>query len=158
MAKPRRLTTKERAGRQRIMMRLRRWLEKREIPRRDVAAELGITVGHLSTLINANRSASEDQCQKALVLMDAKFAVSKHDPRYEELGVKPLLKRKEKRPEPRPKRKAKKKPKTSKLRSLTKAEAKFISEVAQAWIKDNKGASQNELVDVVRALSIGIRT
>ena len=137
------------------MMRLRSWLELEGIPRSKVAAAIGITVGHLSTLINANRSATEDQCQKAMVVMDAKFAVSKHDPRYEKLGVKPLLKRKEMRPEPRAKPKVKK---PDKLRPLNKFECTFVNDVAKAWIKNNRKATQADFVEVVRALSIGIRS
>jgi len=138
------------------MMALSSWLEKNNIPRQEVADALGITRGHLSTLINANRYATEEHCQKALVLMDAKFAISKHDPRYEDLGVKPLRKRKEMKPEPKKKKKAKKK--AQKLRPLNKFECAFVSDVAKAWIKDNKKATQADFVEVVRALSIGIRS
>jgi len=145
------LTTKERAARQRIMMALRKWMEMNDISRQAVADELGITRGHLSTLINANRSATEEHCEKVMILMDAKFAVSKKDPLYKELGVKPLVKRKEMRPEP-------KKKKTKKLRPLSKFECEFVADVAKAWVKANKNSSQSEFVEVVRALSIGIRS
>lgn len=150
------ISTQERADRQRIMMGLRSWMERESVPRQEVADSLGITRGHFSTLINANRSATWVQCEKAMVLMDTKFAVSKHVPRYEGLGVSPIRKRKEMRPEPKKKKKAKKKP--IRLRPMTKFEAQFVTDVAKAWIKDNRSASRDRLVEVVRALSIGIRT
>jgi len=130
-------------------------MEREKVSRQEVADALGITRGHLSTLINVNRYATERQCEEAMILMDAKFAVSKHDPRYEGLGVETLRKRKEMRPEPK-KKKAKKK--SNRLRAMTKFETQFVTDVAKAWIKDNKSASKERLVEVVRALSIGIRT
>lgn len=129
------------------MMALRRWMEANDIPRQRVADELGITKGHLSTLINANRTASEEQCQKALVIMDAKFAPHPKDPKRPK-GVKPIKPKKKTGP---------KKTKASKLRPLTKFESKFITDVAKAWIAANKDASQEDFVEIVRALSIGIR-
>jgi predicted XRE-type DNA-binding protein len=150
------LTKLERSDRHRIMAQFRNWIDQNELDRQDIAVQFGITPGHLRTLLNTNRTASEDQCQKALILMDAKFAVSKHDPRYKELGVKPLIKRKEMRPEPRKRRKATRKP--NNLRPLTKAEGNFIKEVAEAWLGVNKGASQDDYVEIVRALGIGVRS
>ena len=156
------LTTKERAGRQRTMMALRSWMDREGVTRRDVALGMGITEGHLRTLLNANRTASEDQCQRALVIMDAKFAPHPKDPRRPK-DVKTLKRRKEMRPEPRKKKKAAepritRKPKPNKLRPMTQFETKFVTDVATVWIEANPGASKEKLVEVVRALSIGIRT
>ena len=152
------LSTAERASRQRIMMSLRSWMEREEVTRRDVALGMGITEGHLRTLLNANRTASETQCQLALVIMDAKFAPHPKDPRRPK-GVKPLKKRKK---DPAPKTAAEpkvtRKAKPNKLRPMTQFETKFVTDVATAWIEANLGASKEELVEVVRALSIGIRS
>lgn len=131
------------------MINLRSWMETHGIPRQEVADQLGITKGHLSTLINANRTPSERQVEVANQIMN--------------LGG-PILPRKPKAKKPKPKAKkkpvskAKKKPKANKLRPLNKFEASFISDVAKSWIAANKNASQDEFVAIVRALSIGIRS
>ncbi len=134
------------------MAQFRSWIAQNHLDRQAIAVEFGITAGHFRTLLNTNRTATEDQCQKAMILMDAKFAVSKHDPRYEKLGVKPLIKRKEMRPKPRAKRKP------NNLRPLTKFEMKFVKELAESWLSNNKSAGPDAYVEMVRAISIGIRS
>jgi hypothetical protein len=137
------LTRPERASRVRTMMELRRWMERGGVSRPDVARELRITVGHLSTLINANRMATEEHCQRAVVLMGRRSAAGLV-PRIRAAVERPLSPR-------RP-------PRVSKLRPLTETEVKFVQEVAEAWIKSNPNATQDDFVGVVRALSIGIRS
>jgi len=157
------ITKKERARRQRAMIEFRNWFEANGIHRRDVAAQLGITVGHLSTLINANRTPTAAQAEMVLILMDGTFSISQSLD-YDEIGVEPIL----------PANKAKSKAKTMKraegskkastrkskppLRSMTKFETKFVTDIAEAWILANKGASSDDLVEIVRLLSIGIRS
>lgn len=146
------LTKTERAARHRVMAQFRSWIAKNELEREPIAAEFGITPGHLRTLLNTNRTATEDQCQRAMVMMDAKFAPHPLAPNFP-VGAKPLLPKKpKKKPKPRRTRKP------NNLRPLTKAEGKFIKEVAEAWLNANKGASQDDYIEVVRALGIGIRS
>jgi len=154
------LSTAERASRQRIMMSLRSWMESEGVTRRDVAAEMDITEGHLRTLLNANRTASEEQCQKARVIMGVEHPPHPKGPRRPKV-VKPAKKTKKdsapkKKPAAEPKITRKAKP--NKLRPMTQFETKFVTDVATAWIEANLGASKEKLVEVVRALSIGIRT
>jgi hypothetical protein len=144
------LTIKERAGRHRIMAQLRSWIAKHELERKDIAFQFGITPGHLRTLLNSNRTASEDQCQRALVMMDSRFKPHPKAPNFPKVA-KPLPKKKKK-----VKRKATRKP--NNLRPLTKAEGKFVKEVAESWLKVNKNASSDEYIEIVRALGIGIRS
>lgn len=150
-----RLTTQERARRQKIMMSLRAWMEQQGVSRQEVADALGITRGHLSTLINANRTATNDQCLKALALVDGGFIPGAGEIKVAKAKKRtrpPAKKKQQPRSEP------KKTPKPNKLRPLTKFEAAFVQSVAKSWIQENKGASADELVDVVRALANGIRT
>jgi len=112
------------------------------------ASYLGITVGHLSTLINANRIATEAQVTRAMDMMGADAPIRPTS--------KPEKSKSPKKPDPP---KVTPTPKGSKnLRPLTKFETKFITDIATTWIKENKNASEEELVQVVRALSIGIRS
>jgi transcriptional regulator with XRE-family HTH domain len=142
------------------MVELRNWFEANGISRKEVAAQLDITVGHLSTLINVNRTPTAVQVDKAMVLMGGVFAVSQFDPHYGELDVEPILSKKKikKKVKKKATKKVAKKRSKSPLRAMTKFETKFVTDVAEAWILANKGASRDELVEIVRLLSIGIRS
>lgn len=142
------MTTAERARRQRVMMTLRSWMEERDIPRSEVAEHFGITVGHLSTLINANRTASAAQVDEALRYMGQDVPIS--------TGTAAKMRHK-KRPRRSKKELLPSWPSTRIRRPLTTDELRFVQEVAESWIKGNKNASQDEFVNVVRALSLGIR-
>ena len=140
------------------MMALRSWMDREGVARRDVALGMGITEGHLRTLLNANRTARETQCQVAAAIMGGGLV--------EGAGEIRVAKKKPKSRD-RP-RKGKKKPaaepevtraqKPNNLRPMTQFETKFVTDVATVWIEANLGASKEELVEVVRALSIGIRS
>ena len=147
------LTRPERAGRHRIMAQLRSWIAQNELEREPIAAEFGVTPGHFRTLLNTNRTATEDQCQRAMVMMDAKFAPHPMSSNFP-VGAKPLLPKKKKKKKPKP-RKARR---LNNLRPFTKVEGTFVKEVAEAWLNTHKGASQDEYIEVVRALGIGIRS
>ena len=140
----------ERARRQRAMIEFRNWMEANGVSRREAAAQLDITTGHLSTLINANRTASEAQVDKAREIMGLEG--------FETLRVLPGAREDLRRKEPKAKKPKPKPSKSSKLRPMTKFEAEFVGDVAKTWIKNNKSASQDELVAIIRALSIGIRS
>jgi len=132
-------------------MALRSWMEANEITRQSVADHLGITKGHYSTLINANRGSTEAHCHAALLLMD-------RDP--EDFAPAPLSDSEhahEQAAKKKSKRKAKKAKKAAQLRPLTEFESKFVTDVATSWINANRGASPEETVKVVKALSTGIR-
>jgi hypothetical protein len=134
------LTIKERAKRQRVMMKLRSWMEKNDIPRQDVADNFGITKGHLSTLINANRPATEYQVEKALELIDGGS----------------IVKFRKKRP--KSKKVTKRKPPVKKnLRPLTKVELDFVRSTSQVWINGHPGATEEEFNKIVNALTTGVR-
>lgn len=155
------LTTKERAQRQRVMMNLRKWMEENDIHRQDIANAMGVTRGHLSTLINANRIATDDQCRRARELMGdvgpapAGVPIMEHKKVSMDLLARSRPKGQKKgKKKPKPKRE----PKPSKLRPLNKFESQFITEVAKVWIDTNPKATQDEFVEVIRALSIGIRS
>jgi len=148
------LTIKDRAQRQRTMMALRRWMERNGLTRQEVAGELDITVGHLSTLINANRTCTEEQSQRALVMMDSAYKPHPKDPAFPK-GAKPLRK---KEPAAKVKPAGKESPKSNKLRPMNAFETQFVVEVAKAWMGANRNASTEEMVEIVRALSVGIRT
>lgn len=124
-------------------MALRAWMTENDVTRPEVASALGITTGHLSTLINANRTPSQRQVDIANEMMGERPAPRPVTP--------PVTLPVSKRP-------TKKKPVQAKpLRPLTKEEGEFVALIAKAWIKDNAGASRAEFVDIVRALSISIR-
>lgn len=137
------LTTKERARRQIAMVEFRSWMEDHGVSRQDAADFIGITVGHLSTLINANRISTEAQVNKARRMMG--------------LPIQKPVKTVDDALSDTP-RTTRKKRKGNDLRPLTKVEADFIKEVAAVWAKNNKKATQDQFVEVVRALSIGIRS
>lgn len=146
------LTTQERAERQRAMMSLRSWMEANGVSRQHVADQMGITKGHLSTLINANRTASQEQADMALALVNG-GPIPKPKPAPRPKKKKPKA---EKQAEQKPK--PKRAPKPNNLRPMNKFETDFVVTVAKAWIEANPGASQDDLVETVRALSIGIRS
>lgn len=154
------LTTAERAQRQRVMMKLRSWMEQNKVPRQEIADQLGITRGHLSTLINANRTPTDAQVEIALEIMDLSGPILPWKKAKKPKAKKPKSKKpKSKKPkveaeEPHANRRRR----TGDLRPLTEFEAKFIAEIARSWISSNKDASQEDFVEVVRALSIGIRS
>jgi len=139
------LTTTERAVRHRIMAQLRSWIAEHELERSSIAAQFGITPGHLRTLLNSNRTASQAQCQQASIMMEI-------SPTWKVTRLPDLQPAKK----AKPKRKATRKP--NKLRPLTKAEGKFVKEVAESWLSANKNASSDEYIEIVRALGIGIRS
>lgn len=132
------------------MMSLRSWMEKNGVSRQHVADEMGITVGHLRTLINANRTASQNQVNIALALING--TPVQQTPQ----GPKPAPKSRKKTTAQKPKPKRTAKP--NNLRPMNKFETNFVVTVAKAWIEAHPGADKDELVDVVRALSIGIRS
>lgn len=139
-----RLTTGQRAERQKVMMALRRWMETNEVSRIEVASRLNITVGHLSTLINANRTPSQEQVDIANELMGCPPLRHQPPDRRPVTDVRPTA--------------AKTKTTSTNLRPLTKAEGDFVALIAQAWIKETDNATQDDLVEIVRALSIAIRS
>jgi hypothetical protein len=69
-----------------------------------------------------------------------------------------------KKPKKKPKAKKEGRPNKSEqlrdndLRPLTKVETNFVKDVAQAWLAANQNASQEEFLEIVRALGIGIRS
>ena len=136
-------------------MSLRRWMELNDVSRQDVANALGITKGHLSTLVNANRQATEVQCQRAQTIMNGGLVpepgeakVAKPRPKSNQRGF----------GKDNGQQSAAGKKKFDKLRPMTEFETKFVTDVAKAWIDANKNADKNDLVEIVRALSIGIRS
>lgn len=141
-----------RASREKVFLRLRDWAEKHGVSRRELAETFGITCGHLSTLLNVNRTPSHPQVLLAQKLMGEDAPI--------DLLVPTSSSRHSSWPEPKPKRKREKRAATPKveLRPLTEFEIKFVTEVAMAWIKTNKDSTQDDLVNVIRALSIGIRS
>lgn len=148
------LTTQERAQRQRAMIALRSWMEKTGISRQEIADQMGITKGHLSTLINANRTASQDQVDLALTLVNG---APPSKPASAPKAKKPKAKKsraKSKKAEPRPTKVAK----PNNLRPMNKFETDFVITVAKAWIAAHPGGDKDELVEIVRSLSIGIRS
>jgi predicted XRE-type DNA-binding protein len=154
------MNTQQRAARQRTMMALRQWMELNDVSRGVVAAEMGITKGHLSTLLNANRTPSEAQVQKAKEIMGDVGPAPAGVPimEHKKVSMNMLARSKPKGATKKPKLVPKKTPKPHNLRPMTKFEADFVATVAKAWIHANKGASQDEFVEIVRALSIGIRS
>lgn len=143
-----RLSTTDRANRQKSMMALRNWMTENDVPRKDVAELLGITVGHLSTLINANRTPSQEQVDTAdtLVMMGSIEACRFNESTRQRPTVEkaPVV---EKQPvADGPAR-----------RPLTKDEADLVAAVVQAWIDGRKDATPEALVEVVRAVSAAIR-
>jgi len=150
------MSKQERARRQRVMMKLRSWMEGRGISRREVAAHFGITTGHLSTLINANRTPSEAQVDEAIAFMElGVLAAHASLPKPPKPTARKRIKGSKTLGPSRPRITPKD---TRKLRPLTIDEIKFVKEVAESWIKDNGDADQDEFVAVVRALSLGIRS
>lgn len=149
------LTTQERAQRQRVMITLRNWMEKNGVSRQEIADQLGITRGHLSTLINANRTASAKQVDLAEQIMGGtttrRAPAKKAKPKKK---VKPKQTKKAAAPKPKPKPT----PKPNKLRPMNKFETEFVVKVAKEWIHANPDAQMDDLVEVVQALSVGIRT
>ena len=136
-------------------MQLRGWMEKNDIPRQEVADFLGITRGHLSTLINANRHCTTDQVAKALELMACYNLANEWSSAPSPPKPKPA--------KPQPQKRVKKAPKRKELtdnnlRPLTKVETSFVKDVAQAWLDANQNSSHGEFTEIVRALSIGIRS
>jgi len=142
------LSTQDHAARQKVMMRLRAWMDQHGVTRQQVAGILGITKGHLSTLLNANRTATERQCLEAESLMGGASTLKPSEPK--------VAKKKPKRPKPEPE--PKRTPKANNLRPLTKLEADFVTTVARSWVKANPDSSPDQFVNIVRALSNGIRT
>jgi predicted XRE-type DNA-binding protein len=141
------LIIKERAKRQRVMMKLRAWIDKNSISRQEVADHIGITKGHLSTLINANRTASKPQVEKALKLIDNGFELISEP--------KPVKSRKKR---PKSKKVTKRKPPKKKdPRALTKVESDFVKSISQVWVDGHPDASEEEFDRIVNALTIGVR-
>ena len=125
-------------------------MEQHGISRHEVAAEMGITRGHLSTLLNCNRTPSQAQANLAIELVGGTPAAPPPAKK---------AKPKKKRANVRPKQEEPHFPyKGNNLRPMNKFETEFVVTVASAWIEAHPGASKDELVDVVRALSIGIRS
>lgn len=147
----RKLSIEERASRQKVMMALRVWMETNDVSRSTVAQSMNITTGHLSTLINANRSASDKQVEIAQLLMSGPLGESSI-PLPSEMVLSPAVK-KEPRPRAVPEARS-----YEYLRPLTKVEGDFITNVAKTWLDAHKGAPQDEFVAVVRALGIAIRS
>ncbi|MGD9726294.1 MAG: hypothetical protein AB7L09_01460 [Nitrospira sp.] len=141
----------ERARRQRAMMTLRDWMETNEISRQSVADTMGITRGHLSTLINANRTPSKRQVDIALNMVDGTPIPSPQPDATKS-------RRKGKKTTPVREATPCRTPVDSGLRPLTEFEVNFVTTVAEAWAKSNPNASADQFIHVVRALSIGIRT
>lgn len=150
------LTTADRAQRQRVMINLRSWMEVHGVSRQEIADQLGITRGHLSTLINANRTASAEQVEMAERIMEGKAALPR--PSKKKAKKKPKPKKKPKAKKPPAPSKPKATPKPNKLRPMNKFETDFVVTVAKAWIDANKDATQDDLIEIVRALSVGIRS
>ena len=139
------------------MIHLRSWMERNGISRQEIADQFGITRGHLSTLINANRTASQDQVNKALALVEAADdlrALWGRDVDADLVAPKRLRKEPKKKAEGEPKKVRR----PNNLRPMTTFETQFVTDVARAWINANTGASPDEFVKIVRALSIGIRS
>jgi hypothetical protein len=151
-----RLTTEARAARQKTMMSLRSWMTRNDVSRRDVAGMMGITTGHLSTLINANRTPSEEQVDAAKRLMGGEpvsstSAVAKR-PRS---SATPATKVAHESVSSITTPKISARPN---IRPLTESEGNFVATIAKVWLKDHKGASKDEFVEMVRVLSIAIRS
>lgn len=149
------LTKPERARRQRAMIHLRSWMENNGIPRQEIADQFGITRGHLSTLVNANRTATQEQVNLALALVESGSIPPRGvSMREHKRATKRPKKTPKETPDPRPEKSRQ----PNKLRPMTPFETQFVTDVAKAWIDANPGVSKEELVEVVRALSIGIRS
>lgn len=153
------MTTEERASRVKVMMALRSWMDSSGTSRRDVAEVMGITVGHLSTLINANRIPSEEQVAAAKLLMDG---AEKSAPLISDVSAKKSApngrsRRKPANPKIEPTITSEPSKKTG-LRPLTEAEGGFVASVAKAWLNDHKNATKEEYLEIVRALSVAIRS
>ena len=144
------MTKHERAQRQRTMILLRNWMETHGVSRQEVADVMGITLGHFSTLINANRTASQAQVNIATALVQGSpIEATVERPKSTTRVAQKQL---------RAKNSTAKKVEPNKLRPMNKFETEFVVTVAKAWIENNLTADQDDLVKVVRALSIGIRS
>lgn len=137
------MTTQERADRQKVMMALRSWMAENDMTRRDVAYTMGITTGHLSTLINANRTPSQEQVDIAQRLMGEAVSSPTRSKKAERPTTKKAPLATTPTPAPRP---------------LTKSEGDLVAGLAKAWLKEHEGASRDEFVEVVRVLSIAVRS
>jgi hypothetical protein len=125
-------------------------MENHGVSRKDAADYLGITAGHLSTLINVNRTATQAQVDKSREMMGLGVSIYPPPPPIPHEGPPQI-------DEPAPK-KPRRRRRPNNLRPLNEFETRFVESVAKTWIDSNKNATQDDLVDVVRALSIGIRT
>ena len=147
---PRPISTQERARRQRAMIQLRNWMEKHDVSRKEMAAQMGITKGHLSTLINANRTASLRQVEVALSVVDG--SVPRPIPPVSKRAQKPKAKPDSAKPV------SEKVRRPNDLRPMNKFETEFVVTVAKAWLDANAGGDRDDFIEIVRALSIGIRS
>lgn len=151
MAMRDKLSDVERIYRQKVMTTFKHWMNENSVSRAFIAERLGITVGHLSTLLNANRNATANQASTAESFM--KNGASRFLPSS---AIKmPRVK------SPRKHRAVGDSPNSThrKLRPLTPQETSFVVDVVEKLILDQKKKmSVDALVDVIKALSVGIRS